>query len=91
MTIYNKDHKEKLQMESLSNHLNPFMFSLSGGGGLVAKSCPTLAIPQTLACQAPLSMEFSRQEYWYGLPFPSPGELPNSGVKLRSRALQLGS
>ena len=48
-----------------------------GGGGLVAKSCPTLAIPWTVACQAPLSMRFSRQEYWSGLPFPSPGNLPN--------------
>ena len=36
------------------------------GGGLVAKSCPTLAIPWTVACQAPLTMEFSRQEYWSG-------------------------
>jgi len=44
-----------------------------GGGGLVAKSCPTLAIPWTVAHQAPLSMGFSRQKYWSGLPFPSPG------------------
>ena len=43
-------------------------------GGLVAKSCLTLATPWTVACQAPLSMGFSRQEYWSGLPFPSPGE-----------------
>ena len=43
-----------------------------GGGGLVANSCPTLAIPWTLAHQAPRSMGFSRQEYWSGLPFPSP-------------------
>ena len=35
----------------------------------------------TVACQAPLSMEFSRQEYWSGLPFPSPGHLPNPGIK----------
>ena len=41
-------------------------------GGLVAKSCPTLATPWSVACQAPLSMGFSRQEYWSGLPFPSP-------------------
>ena len=41
------------------------------GGGLVAKSCPTLVTPWTVACQAPLSMGFSRQEYWSGLPFPS--------------------
>ena len=72
MTIYNKDHKEKLQMESLSNHFYPLMFSLSGGGSLVAKLCPTLVIPRTLDFQALLSMEFSRQEYWNGLPFPSP-------------------
>ena len=44
-----------------------------GGGGLVAKSCPTLATPWTVACQSPLSMEFSSQEYWSGLPFYSPG------------------
>ena len=42
------------------------------GGGLVAKSCPTLTTPWTVACQAPLSMGFSRQEYWSGLPFPVP-------------------
>ena len=43
--------------------------------GLAAKLCLTLVIPWTVACQAPLSMEFSRKEYWSGLPFPSPGEL----------------
>ena len=35
-----------------------------GGGGLIAKSCPTLATPWAIACQAPLSVGFSRQEYW---------------------------
>ena len=49
--------------------MRPF---LCGGGGLVAKSCPTLATTWTVACQAPLSMEFSKQEYWSGLPVPSP-------------------
>ena len=38
----------------------------------------------TVACHTPLSMEFSRQEYWSGLPFPSPGDLPHPGVKLMS-------
>ena len=42
-----------------------------GGGGLVAKLCLTLATPWTVACQAPLSVGFSRQQYWSGLPFPS--------------------
>ena len=39
------------------------------------------ATPWTIAHQAPLSMEFSRQEYWSGLPFPSPGDLPDPGIK----------
>ena len=39
------------------------------------------AIPWTVACQALLSMEFSRQEYWSGLPFPTPGDVPNPGIK----------
>ena len=41
-----------------------------GGGGLVVKLRPTFVTPLTLACQAPLSMGFSGQEYWTGLPFP---------------------
>ena len=46
------------------------------------------ATPCTAAYQAPLSMGFSRQEYWSGLPFPSPGDLPNPGIEPRSPALQ---
>ena len=42
----------------------------------------------TVAHQAPLSMGFSRQEYWNGLPFPSPGDLPDPGIEPRSPALQ---
>ena len=42
----------------------------------------------TVARQAPLSMGFFRQEYWSGLPFPSPGDLPNPGIKPGSPALQ---
>ena len=41
-----------------------------------------------IALQAPLSMEFSRQEHWSGLPFPSPGDLPDPGIKPQSPALQ---
>ena len=54
---------------------------LCGSGGLVVKSCLTLAIPCTVAHQAPLSMGFPRQEYWNGLPFPSPDDLPNLGIE----------
>ena len=50
-------------------------------GGLVAKLCPTLVTPRTAACQAPLTMEFSTQEYWSELPFPSPGDLPDPGIE----------
>ena len=42
------------------------------------------ATPRTVAYQAPLSMGFSRQEYWSGVPFPSPGDLPNPGIKSES-------
>ena len=44
-----------------------------------AQSRPTLCNP--MDCQAPLSMEFPRQEYWNGLPFPAPGALPDPGIK----------
>ena len=47
--------------------------------------------PWTVACQAPLSMGSSRQEYWSGLPFPSPGDLSNPGIKLWPPALQADS
>ena len=50
-----------------------------------------LETPWTVTHQAPLSMEFSRQEYWNGLPFPSPGDLPDPGIKPRSPALQADS
>ena len=49
------------------------------------------AIPQTAAHQGPLSMEFSRQEHWSGLPFPSPEDLPNPGIKPTSPAWQVDS
>ena len=57
---------------------------------LVTQSCLTVT-PWATARQAPLSMEFSRQEYWSGLPFPSPGDLPNPGIEHGSPALQADS
>ena len=64
---------------------------ISGGDGLLTKSCLTLKTPWTVACQAPLSMGFSRQEYCSGLPFPSPGDLPYPEVKPGSPAMQADS
>ena len=58
--------------------------SIRTAAGLVLKSCLTLATPWTVACQAPHFMGFSRQEYWRGLPFPSPGDLPDPGTEARS-------
>ena len=49
------------------------------------------ATPRTIACQAPPCMGFSRQEYWSGLPFPSPGDLPDPGIESGSPALQADS
>ena len=61
---------------------------IGGGGGFVAMSCLTLATPWTKAPQAPLSVGFSRQEYWSVLPLPSPGDLLDPGIKPGSPALQ---
>ena len=63
--------------------------AVRGGSSLVAKSCPTFATPWTIALQVPMSMGFSRQEYWSGFPFPSAGHLPNPGIEPGSPALQL--
>ena len=69
---------------SFINSLNPPLESESE----VAQSCPTLCDPMDSSLhQAPPSMGFSRQEYWSGLPFPSPGNLPNPGIEPRSLTL----
>ena len=66
------------------------MFNL--GKVLVAQSCPTLCNPvDCIACQAPLSMGLSRQEYWSGLPLPSLGDLPDPGIEPGSPTLQADS
>ena len=53
---------------------------------VVTKSCLILATPWTVARQALLFMGFSRQEYWSGLPFPSPGDSPDPGIEPESPA-----
>ena len=68
------------------------MHTACSGDGLsstcwVVQLCPTLCDPWAVACQAPLSMEFSRQEYWSRLPFPTPGDLPDPEIKHMSPAL----
>ena len=58
---------------------------------LATQLCAAFATPWTTAHQAPLSMEFFRQEYWSGVPFPCPGDLPDPGIEPRSPALQADS
>ena len=55
---------------------------------LVAQLVQLFVTPWTVAYQAPPSMGFSRQEYWIELPFPSPGDLPDPGIKPQSPAFQ---
>ena len=61
-----------------------------GGCVLVTQSCPILCEPMDCN-QAPLSVEFSREEYWSGLPFPSLGDLPDPGIDPGSLALHVDS
>ena len=57
----------------------------------MAQSCLTLCDPMDYSLPGPLSMEFSSQEYWSGLPFPSSGDVPDPGIKPGSPALQADS
>ena len=90
-----KESRESLPMAFFLLHMNSkfkhWLFVESPNrtwfGGSVAKSCLTLVTPWTVAFQAPLSMRFSSQEYWNGVPFPSPGDLPGPEIKPRSLAL----
>ena len=61
--------------------MHHFSLSLCYVRAKLVQSCLTLCNPVEWACQAPLSMEFSRQEYWRGLTFPPPGDLPNPGIE----------
>ena len=92
--------ENNLTRQEIRRELMIWTFSIhgiSGGKGdtaskpgqgiqLVTMFSPTLATPLTVACQTPLSVGFPRQEYWRGLPFPSPGHLPDPGIKPRSPA-----
>ena len=79
--------------ELLTLGVNFYAAVCVGRGGVLSHfSCVRLfSIPWSVACQAPLSMEFSRQEYWSGLPCPSPGDLSNPEIEPGSPALQADS
>ena len=77
-----------VRLVSLKIKLKSCHTTLCGGGGFVTKSCLTLATSWAVAHQATLFMGVSRQGYWSGLPFPSPGDLPKPGIEPGSPALQ---
>ena len=81
---YQRNLKDNFLYSCIKNNKIPRNKSNERKKVLVAQSCPT-ETPWTVAHQVPLSMEFSRQEYWNGLPFPSPG------IKGGSPALQADS
>ena len=88
-----RDVLSELQMEreerlAMKTKLVKDISEIGSLGGKYDKSCPIFAIPWIIACQAPLSMGFPRQEHSSGLPFPSPGDLPNPGIEPRSPAFQ---
>ena len=73
------------------DHFSPVQGPSLKSESEVAQSCPPLCDPMDVAYKVPSSMEFSRQEYWSGLPFPSPGNLPDPGTEPGSPALQTGA
>ena len=80
-TRYQKNNSIKNWTEDLNRH-----FSRSEVKSL--SRVQLFATPWIVAYQAPLSLGFSRQEYWSGLPFPSPGDLPDPGIEAGSPALE---
>ena len=75
--ILNSHQKHDLYSEHhqgfyTTSQVTMFSCQISCGGGLITKLCPIFTAPWPVACQAPLSMGFPRQECWSGLPFPTP-------------------
>ena len=70
------------RLRTVLSNLGPFTHLIWKWKCSLFTSVWLFATPWTVACQAPLSMEFSRKEYWSGLPFPSAGDLPDPGIEL---------
>ena len=93
-SVYDQDFYSPLLFHLNNSPLNAFKpsanpeFLVCVSHSVVSESLWT---PWTVALQVPLSMEFSRQEYWSGLPFPSPGDLPYPGTELGSPSLEADS
>ena len=96
-TLPKKRKKEEIKKRDTERMINTqltcFVCHISGIHGtdcpcLVTKLCLTLETSWTVSHHTPLSIGFSRQEYWSGLPFPSPGDLLDPGIEPGSPALQ---
>ena len=79
--------QSQTRLKRLSSSSSSNMLSLKESESEFAQSCPTLVTPWIVAYPAPPSMGFSRQEYCSGVPFPSPGDLPNPGIEPGSPSL----
>ena len=83
-----KSTHNTIQVRTVSMKMFVHFYATHIGGSLVPKLCFPVVTSWAVACQTPLTMGFSRQEYWSGLPFHSPGDFPNSGTEPGSPALQ---
>ena len=85
LCVFEEAGKASIAFISFSKQSDPRKYLNQFACVLSHFSCVQLfATLQTAAHQAPLSIEFSRQEYWSGLPFPPPGDLPNPGIESAS-------
>ena len=84
--IHKREETDKLDLIKIKS-----FYSVRSGSVSQSVMSDFLETPWTVALQAPLSMELSRQDYWSGLPFSPPGDLPNPGTEPKSPALQIDS
>ena len=84
--IHKREETDKLDLIKIKS-----FYSVRSGSVSQSVMSDFLETPWTVALQAPLSMELSRQDYWSGLPFSPPGDLPNPGTEPKSPALQADS
>ena len=77
----NRNETKKQKITSVGKHLEKLEFLCTAMYAQLVSHVQLFTTPWTATCQTPLSMEFSRQEYWSGLSFPPPGDLPHQGIK----------
>ena len=86
----NIQNTQKIKKQTLSHMSHPIRKLPQSESVHVLSRAGLLATPRTAAHQAPVSMEFPRREYWDGLPFPPPGDLPDPGIEPTSLVSCIG-